>query len=430
MATKFVYSGAAGLNDGSSWADAWTSAASSTGVAAGDIVKIHKTHSETGLTTTQSWSNGTISNPVRLVCVDKDNSDALATGAVIGWNTDATGPGGNIYGRGLTLQNSGSRLISTPAANGKFELDTCILKVTGAGGINFAATTARWLVRFTNVTVDFSAASNAGVVFTIPNSNNFEWIGGEYILRSPQTTLFAGVSAQAGILVRGVKFTGTCTNILTTSSTVYGTYNFEQCVLPTYTNLRTGTQLNPVDRINFNGCVPAGTLTVPGLAPNIQADYHGSLAASLSRYRTGGANDGYQTNEYSWAITSTANVGALTTPFQSPLLVKRVAAGSQTLTFYVASGVTLTDEELWVELLTPSEDVSPTGLPVFRTSRCQLLATPASLTTDGSSTWNGSGVGTKQKISFSIAPTIAGIAVARFFFAKASTTVYVDPGMF
>ena len=47
MATYYVDSNATGLNDGSSWTDAWTSIASITAVAAGDTVLVSSAHSET-----------------------------------------------------------------------------------------------------------------------------------------------------------------------------------------------------------------------------------------------------------------------------------------------------------------------------------------------------------------------------------------------
>ena len=74
----------------------------------------------------------------------------------------------------------------------------------------------------------------------------------------------------------------------------------------------------------------------------------------------------------------------------------------------------------------PSEEVSPTSRNKFRTTKPEPLATPTALTSDTSS-WTGTGVGTKQKVEVAISPTIAGTVTVRCYLAKPSTTVYVDP---
>lgn len=422
MATKYVWSGASGSNDGSSWANAWTSLASSNGVAAGDVVKVHKTHSQTTLTNTIAWSNGTISNPVRIVCVDKDNSDAVTTGAIVQWSTSNRGPSGNIIASGITFTNSSNILLITIPTDGIMHLEDCSLKVLGGTGFSFSQT--RGTAVFRNVTLDSSGASAAGVgMFSFPS--RLEWIGGEYILRSPQTRAFNSATFPAMCDISSVTFTGTVTDIFSFGANSSGEARLRNCLLPSYTNVVASEGDGSTWMVILDCCQP-GTLTTASLSPTSILRRGGSVTTSLSRYRNGGAEDMSQSNPYSWEVVSTAKA-AFSSPFSLPPIVRWVESGPQVVSVYVASGSTLTDAELWAEVVSPSEAVSADSLGQVNLTRCQTHGTPATLTTDGTSVWNGTGVGTKQKIDVSINPTIPGPVVLRLYFAKASTTIYVDP---
>jgi len=108
-----------------------------------------------------------------------------------------------------------------------------------------------------------------------------------------------------------------------------------------------------------------------------------------------------------------------------------------------------------VRWIAPNGSISgATAKGIFTTTRCAIGATPTALTTDGTSTWNGSGVGTKQKIDHTLSngqtltvyvasggtlnnddfwievsepDQVGGPVTVRCFLAKPSTTVYVDP---
>lgn len=419
MATKFVYSAAAGTNDGSSWVNAWTSAASSNGVAAGDIVKVEYRHTETALAANINWSNGTAKNPVRVISCDSGNSDALRVGGNIGWGTTAKGPQGAIYSYGINWSQSGNALDLVPGTDLFQTHESGTFTVTGATGITIGG--SRGGLRFLNQNVDFSGASNASVVMSGPD---IHWLGGTYTCRSTQTNLFT-VGPMRCV---GVTFSGTVTNISGLSGGGWANTRtvFERCVGPTFTNLPTMADMVTEGFFDLNG---TGTITVAALPPAYFQTAFGQLSPDLTRYRTGGAADGSQANAYSWAMVSNANAGVLTTPLISPPVTRWVSAGAQTVTLYVASGGSLNNDDIWVEVVSPSEAGSATALPKINSARCAPLAANAALTTDGTSTWTGTGVGTKQKIAVSITPTIPGPVSVRFCLAKTSGTVYVDPRM-
>jgi hypothetical protein len=430
MATHFVYSGAAGANNGTSWADAWTSLASASGAAAGDTVKVHKTHSQTGLAANINWSSGTQANPVRIICVDKDAADALSTGALVRFGTSNTGPQGAIYSNGITWSGSaaGAAPLFQPATNDRQIHENCTMTLTGGGTIANGGnhgTSVKWI----NCNVDLSAGTAVGVSVNFGVfEGKFEWLGGTYTCRATQTSLFNGAATEPTFICRGVTFSGTVTNIFTTtSSTTFSRAQFIGCVAPSFTNY-VSTALGVIlGRIEFENFV-AGTLSAPALSPHRIEDSRGTIAATTGKYRTGGANDGEQANEYSWEMISNTGAGDFISWLESPLMVAWIADGAgQTLTVYVASGGTLQDDEVWIEVFSPSEAGTPTALAKLQSTRALALATPADLTTDGSSTWTGAGTTTKQKITVNLAPTISGPVTVRLFLAKASTTMYVDP---
>lgn len=428
MATTFVYSGAAGLNNGTSWTDAWTSLASSNGAAAGDTVKVHYLHSETSLAANINWSNGTVGNPVQIISVDKDNSDALRAGASVEWTTTNLGPQGNVTSYGMTWKNSGAQLNFTIPTDGYQQHESGTMVNTGANGVRFTAS-SRGVVRLMKETIDLSGTSGtAATVSVVPTGGMaFEWVEGTYTTRASQTSLFGLSTTFSTLRIVGVDMSAnTVTNLILGSTTNCGLFDIIRCKAPTFTNVFGTTPVGKLWNVNLNG-FQTGTLTVAVLPPNLSTTLNGTVSSSTSRYRTGGANDGSQANAYSWECISNASAKNIVAAMELPPISRWVGAGSQTITLYVASGVTLNNDELWFDVRSPSEAVSATSQAALQSSRCNYLATPAALTTDGTSTWNGTGVGTKQKVSFTIAPTIPGIVSVRGFLAKASTTVYIDP---
>jgi hypothetical protein len=430
MATKFVYSGAAGSNTGADWTNAYTSLASAASVAAGDIVKVHKTHSQTGLSADINFSNGTAVAPVLVYCVDKDNSDALSTGASVSWGTADHGIAGNFISYGVNYTNAaGSFTIIVPAA-GVMTLENCTLTASTGGFANLPITQNGDLY-FHNVNVDLSSSGATSFAYIKwgdggTRVGRFEWRGGTYTCKTGQSTLLRTENvANMCIDIAGVLFSGTVTNLYELVTTQAATIRLADCVLPTYTNVFGTAPSIASTQVILERCAASGTITVSPLSKF--ATKLGTITQDTAHYRTGGADDGVQANAYSWAMVTNSSSGAFTLPMRSPPITEWTTAGSQTLTVYAAGGASLNNDDVWLEVTSQSEAGSATAQGKFQTTRPNPLASNAALTTDGTSTWNGSGVGTKQKITATIAPTLAGPVSVRVCLAKASTTLYVDP---
>jgi hypothetical protein len=102
------------------------------------------------------------------------------------------------------------------------------------------------------------------------------------------------------------------------------------------------------------------------------------------------------------------------------------ASTAHTFRIAIASDATINDDEFWIELEGPN-DAATDSKAVFQSSRVAPRTTAAALTTDASSSWTGSGVGTKQYAEVSYTPDKPGPISVRCYLAKASDNVFVDP---
>ena len=211
----------------------------------------------------------------------------------------------------------------------------------------------------------------------------------------------------------------TATTNLFGGLTMSSRFTLRRCKLQTGYSIGT---LNAFSQVSLEACESSNLSNASINA--ILADPYGVSESVSSVYRSSGASDGI--TDYSFKFTSNSNALESYLPISSFSFAKYVNAGSQTITVYLAGGASLNDDDFWIEVQSPSEETSPTAQGKFRTTKPDPLATPAALTSDTSS-WTGSGVGTKQKIEVAISPTIAGTVTVRCYLAKPSTTVYVDP---
>jgi hypothetical protein len=433
MATYYVDSNATGLNDGSSWTDAWTSIASTLTIADGDTVLIASDHSETHSGLTINFGTST---PSYLISTNK-TTGAYEAGAefLAGASGDSVILNNNARIQGVSFQ-TGANMKPTAGTNGYQEY----YEVTFSGlplAIAFAwegisilggGLDAGVVIKFVKCTFDFThtygphkgyynrlTLTSAGVVLEECNFIDAAGIiatGGSYGLSPSAEIRNCDLSSINGLSFLVMEGGGK-------SSKIY----FSKCKLPSSYNLTYATLTGRHFELLGVDCDDGVISSQEGVS--FKRTFYGDQTTSITEYRTSGANDG--TNDFSWKIVSNANAIETYAPFESSIISRYVESGSQTITVYVAGGASLNDDDFWIEVESPSEEVSPTAQGKFRTTKPDPLATPTALTSDTSSTWNGSGVGTKQKIEVPISPTIAGTVTVRCYLAKPSTTVYVDP---
>lgn len=410
--------------DGSTWAKAYQSIADADllGAAAGTEIWLaddHKQSLPNGVT--WDYAKGTWANPVKIISVDRsDDSYSIAASAQLGDGTAGTDfqVSGNVNWYGVYIDAPANVSINAATGPEREILEDCTVKFTDfchLGG-QYAATELR------NCTID---AQTSSVYLGIGTRGATVTCRGCTI--SASTSGFELTVGTTG----GLYFFEDCDistiNYLATSAGQHTTVILNRCVLKSGWKIVPSGAIGVAQRVKLWNC-GVGAITVPPIGIYQDHQYTGIVSGSDSRYRTGGASDGE--TPYSWSMVTNANALEQFVPLESHPITRWVAGGSEiTITVYVASGVTLQDDEFWIELHGPDNTANPsqTCLGYYASSRCAIRGTPANLTTDSGSTWNGSGVTTKQQVSLTYTPTEAGPISVVCFLAKPSTTVYVDP---
>ena len=423
MATYYVDSNATGLNDGSSWTDAWTSLGSSLSVAAGDTVLIASNHSEVSSVTQYYHYNSTLSSPIRVISTNK-TSGAYERGAFIrcsnGHNQDVRYANARFYG----IDSEHDRRSGFGQAAGVLYMSDCTftqINTNANGGFYCGENNIISECVFDGCTFDMSTSYTQNLWNVSRDArhfifNNCTVTAGQYQSR------FISAGTRCNSLLR---FSSCDISSVPDISFPYnqfsGRIEVYKCNIPSSWVLQS-TVVTPFS-IEITDCYSG---SISGNSSNYQnRTTYGKSSRSTTEYRTNGANDSI--DDYSLKIQSDSTALEVFNASISPDISKYVESGSQTITVYVAGSASLNDDDFWIEVESPSEEVSPTAQGKFRTTKPDPLATPTALTSDTSSAWNGSGVGTKQKVEVAISPTIAGTVTVRCYLAKPSTTVYVDP---
>ncbi len=440
MATYYLDSSASGANDGSSWADAFTSIDSTLSLAAGSIVLAHYQHLEQ-FTTYKSWTwaNGTSLSPVVLVSVDKvDNSRrAGATVEVTNNNLHQLNAGVRICGFTfgcywtIKVNLNGLKVL---------QFEDCVFRCAGSGSGTWAvffnnadtSPSSRFRVSFRNCTFDGTLVTGGvrTIKYDIVSNRSVDVLfeGCNWVAQQGNAVFFGGNGnfpyAGSGLTCIGCDLSEFSNLVQVSSGTGHPCY-FSGCKLKSGWSPTSGTKSATGREILVENC-GVGTLSVPSPGLNSYDTYYGQVTRAASTiYRSGGSNDGYQTDPYAWTLVTNANAGHFV-PLYTPWLWIHVPSGSVSVTAYIAGSSSLTDQDAWLEIAGPDSAVSPTAQDdVFRTAS-NWEDSPATLASD-SSTWAGSGVGTVQKITQSYTSTIAGFVRARLALGKASTTLQFDP---
>jgi hypothetical protein len=403
-----------------------------------DYIYVRSVHSETSsstLTITGSTAEGTTA-PCRVICCVGDTTGTdpgnLATGAAV--NTDNTAADVSIreglYIYGVDFLSNDDINLAVGAVDHDTVLEQCRLELIGTATsdriyIGTSSSNPSSAIRLNSVAVDFANASQGLYLY----NGVLLWNDGSVAF--DVNTLVVLPGGRGEIIVKGVDFSALSSSALIDGTTANNSRKlvFSRCLLASGAAIVTGTIDVPGFRVESYHC-QIGTDSDPAYQMEIN-DSRGKIVTDTARYRTGGAKDSERTNPICWDMDTTVHSvrGYPGHPLVSPPITAWTDGDASTAHTYriaIASDATIQDDEFWVELEGPN-DAATNSQAVFQSSRVAPLTAAANLTTDGSSTWTGSGVGTKQYVEVSYTPDKPGPVTVRCFLAKASDNVYVDP---
>lgn len=406
----------------------------STWGAAGNKFGVSSIHAETQSTAITLNGPGIQTSGCAIYCISNTStlsSPVLTTGANVsttGASGITIGVSGVNYYYGLQF-NSGSGSSTASITTGSTVQTTtvfenCVFNINNTSVSSFivpvGATGIPTSIVFKNCSFIFGATAQA-----IRLTNGAAYFQGGSIAKtgSVPSIAFNGntgvVNGTVAVIVRDMDLSA-LTGVLVGVNTIFtGGFEFQNCLIASGIPLTSGSfsALNQ-QYVKFHNCDSSNT--------NYRyyyATYQATVQQETVIVRTGSlATDG--TTPISWNVTSTATSSFLF-PFTSEYIAQwsELTSGSRTATFYLTSNTTLTNADFWVEVETLSTSGSPLG--VGTDTRQMPLVSGTALTTD-TSTWGGA-ITNKYTVVLTYTAVNKGPVKARFYIAKPSVTVYVDP---
>lgn len=434
MATYFLWSGAAGTGSGADWTNAFTTytAALAAATASGDVIKVHKTHTEE-LAADTTYTH---QNHISVICVDKDASDALATMGATAWIGNSTVNrfvdmlgAFRVYLYGITLRTagtSGDRIRLAQSDGAHFEYESCYIwqgNTSATDDILVGLNDLQVFCKLKNSTIRFG---NTGQSILMTGRLVMEGCTISADGSAPTELISFAVTDSAGstadVIGCDLSHCGSGA-LVANSTTAAGVAWFRQCKLGTsYTMLATQTNLNRSSaEVYVLDCASGDTHGLFGYANAM-----GSVVSDTGIYFTAGAA------AQSWKIVTTANC-SFYTPFETPWFgyYNNTLSAVTPYLEILRDGSTTAyqDDEVWIDVL--AKTTSGSTQASLSTDRMTSLGTPAnqaagaglgSWTGEGGSAWSG-----KIGLGSSITPAENGHISARIVVGEPSITVYADP---
>jgi hypothetical protein len=434
VASYYVWSGASGSANGTSWTNAYTTLTTAfSGKVAGDVFYVAHDHAESTASAIGLATAGTVANPSKVICVNRAGSvppvssdrrttaTVTSTGSNITFGTGMTHYDGLIFIAGSGSSSSGIQVPQSAVNSGYYRFDNCSLRLgsTFASNRISLALAAGAAIELNNTTVSFANAGHGIVIANLVRWRNTP----SALLGTMPTTLFLPV-ANGGSLIEctGVDFSaaGSGKTLIGALATAFPlSYKFLDCKLDSAVTKSAVPLSAGSSQIDF---VRSGATGV-----NYTVHSHrinGLLIEETTIVRTGGASDG--TTPIAWKVVTTANC-SYSMPFECPLIAiwndTTGSAVTATVEGIWGGGAVPNDDDIWLDVEYLGDASSPQGSFV-NDGKADLLTTAAGQTSS-SETWGGST--TKFKLACTFTPSQRGWVYARVRVGRASSTFYVDP---
>lgn len=435
MASYYVYSGAAGSNNGSSWANAFTTLTTAFATeVAGDTLYVAHDHAESTAGAVTLTSSGTLNNPTKIVCVNRAGSvppvsadrrttaQVTTTGANSITLNGCAHYDGVIFNAGTGAVGASILVVQTQSTSHRFDNCSLRLVTTSASSatINLgAAGNGGNYVELNNTTVSFA---NTGQFITPYARVKWRNTPSALLGTIPGNILNPGAGRGGSIECIGVDFSAAGSG-----KTIMVPLGTGQASTATFIDCKLDAAVTKSNPPTTHGGWDVEFIRTGATGVNYTVYRYrnsGLLIEETTIVRTGGASDG--TTAIAWKIATTADC-YYSVPFECPpIAIWNDTTGSSvtaTVEGIWGGGAVPNDDEVWLEVEYLGDASSPQGSFV-NDGKADLLATAAGQTSS-SETWGGST--TKFKLGVSFTPQQKGWIYARAKCAKASSTFYIDP---